>query len=95
VTDAPYFAEHDLQRGAPVEDRLTSVRDLDWESFRSAYFPGSRRHDLEAIVAYSAYKRSLVAGDQQASEPAPVKADAHAIEAVAVDEWEDEGGTTQ
>jgi hypothetical protein len=95
VTVAPFFAEHDLQSGGPVTDRLTSVRDLDWESFLSAYFPGSRRHNLKAIVAYGAYKRSLVAGEQQASEPAPLKADANSIEAIAVDEWEDEGGTSQ
>jgi hypothetical protein len=95
MTVAPYLAERDSKTGALVNDRLTSVRDLDWKSFRSAYFPGSRRHNLEAIVAYGAYKRSIVAGDQQASEPARLKADAHAIEALAFDGWEDEGGTTQ
>ena len=92
---APPPAAHDFRTGGPVEDRLTSARDLDWESFRSAYFPGSRRHNLEAIVAYGAYKRSPVARDQHTSETAPVKADAHAVEAVAVDGWEDEGGKTR
>jgi len=95
VSVAPFSAAHDFRTGGPVEDRRTSVRDLDWESFRSAYFPGSRRHNLEAIVAYGAYKRSPVARDQHTSETAPVKADAHAVEAVAVDGWEDEGGKTR
>jgi hypothetical protein len=30
---------------------------LDWQRFRAAYFPGSRRHNFTAIVAYGAYKR--------------------------------------
>ncbi len=31
---------------------------LDWRAFTAASFPGRRRHDLEALTAYSAYKRS-------------------------------------
>ena len=30
---------------------------LDWQSFSAAYFPGRRRHDLEALTAYGAYRR--------------------------------------
>ena len=30
---------------------------LDWSAFTAAYFPGQRRHDLEAVVAYGAYRR--------------------------------------
>lgn len=30
---------------------------LDWSAFTAAYFPGIRRHDLEAVVAYGAYRR--------------------------------------
>jgi hypothetical protein len=30
---------------------------LEWQAFSAAYFPGSRRHDLKAIVAYGAYRR--------------------------------------
>lgn len=33
-------------------------RGLDWQSFSAAYFPGRRRHDLEALIAYGAYRRS-------------------------------------
>ena len=47
-------------------DHSTTVEDLDWHRFCAAYFPGSGRDDLEAIVAYGAYKRSLAAGDQPA-----------------------------
>jgi hypothetical protein len=54
---------------------------LDWQDFSSAYFPGRRRHDLEALTAYGAYRRL-----QLAAEPAPDETD-RALEA-----WEDEGG---
>jgi hypothetical protein len=71
----------------------TTVEDLDWQHFRAAHFPGSGRHDLKAIVAYGAYRRSLAAGDQPASEAAHVReADAVSAEATSLDEWEDEGG---
>ncbi len=68
---------------------------LDWQAFSAACFPGSRRHNLKAIVAYGAYKRSLGAGEQQPSEAARLKADAISTEAQAVDEWEDEGGASR
>jgi hypothetical protein len=29
---------------------------LDWASFSAAFFPGRRRHDLEALTAYGAYR---------------------------------------
>ena len=35
---------------------------LDWLAFTAAYFPGRRRHDLEALTAYSAYRRSRDVG---------------------------------
>ena len=45
-------------------DRLTTalsgledVREgLDWDAFSTCYFPGRRRHDLEAICAYQEYQ---------------------------------------
>lgn len=68
---------------------------LDWQAFSAAYFPGSRRHNLKAIVAYGAYKRSVGGGAQQPSEAARLKADAISTEAQAVNEWEDEGGASR
>jgi hypothetical protein len=38
--------------GVAVEERL------DWQGFCTRYFPGRRRHDLEALVAYGAYRRA-------------------------------------
>jgi hypothetical protein len=57
---------------------------LDWEAFAASYFPGSRRHDLRAIVAYGAYRRSLGTGERQARQ----------TDATSVEEWEDEGGAS-
>lgn len=30
---------------------------LDWDAFSARYFPGRKRHDLEAIAAYRAHKQ--------------------------------------
>ena len=30
---------------------------LDWDAFSALYFPGRRRHDLDAVAAYGAYKQ--------------------------------------
>jgi hypothetical protein len=71
----------------------SSHRDgLAWGSFRDLYYPASRRHNFEAIVAYGDYKRS-----PQASSPATevhLKGDANSTDAPSREEWEAEGGTT-
>lgn len=48
---------------APAEtaSRGTHPDGLDWNGFRDLYYPQSRRHNLEAIVAYGSYRRSLQA----------------------------------
>ena len=30
---------------------------LDWDAFSARYFPGRRRHDLDAVAAYGAYRQ--------------------------------------
>jgi hypothetical protein len=30
---------------------------LDWEAFSNRYFPGRRRHDMDALTAYATYKQ--------------------------------------
>ena len=96
MTVAPFFDENDVQAGDEVEDRLTRVQDLDWQGFLSAYFPGSGRHDLAAITAYAAYKRSRVVDEQSATEASRLKgAKRNSTEATSVEAWEDEGGAAQ
>ena len=67
---------------------------LDWQAFSAAYFPGRRRHDLEALTAYSAYKRSRDTGTGSSAQPAAYDTGRGATSAIALLNWEDEGGTT-
>ena len=83
------------ERVAAVASPEDAPAGLDWQAFSAAYFPDSRRHNLKAIVAYGAYRRSLGAGEQEASEAARLKADAISTEAQEVEEWEDEGGASR
>jgi hypothetical protein len=62
---------------------------LDWDHFRDLYYPDSRRHNFEAIVAYAEFKRT--AGYDAGSEAAPVK-DPISTDAEPLGDWEDEGG---
>lgn len=40
---------------APRGEDAAGQRVLDWNAFRSLHFPAARRHDLEALTAYSTY----------------------------------------
>jgi hypothetical protein len=42
---------------APVLPAAGVGEKLDWDAFSARYFPGRRRHDLEAVAAYGAYKQ--------------------------------------
>lgn len=56
---------------------------LDWQAFSARCFPDARRHDLDAVAAYFAYKQVL-------REPAEDESPEEAVEA-----WEDEGGSAR
>jgi hypothetical protein len=52
-------------RAAPAWAGLEDVpAALDWDAFLSQFYPGSRRHDLEAISAYYAYQHGREAADE-------------------------------
>jgi hypothetical protein len=65
---APVAATADLERDreawnlprapAGTVSHMPYRAGLDWDGFRDLYFRDSRRHDLEAIVAYGGYRRS-------------------------------------
>ena len=61
---------------------------LDWEAFSAGYFPGRHKHDLEALVAYGAYRRGE--GFRAAENVTVAERDASDSEALEV--WEYEGG---
>ena len=65
---------------------------LDWRAFKAAYFPGRRRHDLEALTAYSVYKRAR-AGTGSSEEVTRIK-QRGPVGVTALRRWEDEGGAT-
>lgn len=62
---------------------------LDWKAFSEKYFPGRRRHDFEALIAYAAYRRSRGV-DKPSSNGADVAENGG--ERAALEAWEDEGG---
>ena len=65
---------------------------LDWQSFSAAYFPGRRRHDLVALIAYGAYRRSHEVDARSSDEPARIEGERGQAGSTAVQDWEDEGG---
>ena len=42
---------------APTLRAAEAAEALDWEAFSNRYFPGRRRHNLEALTAYATYKQ--------------------------------------
>ena len=40
---------------APPLRAAEAAEALDWEAFSNRYFPGRRRHDMEAVTAYARY----------------------------------------
>jgi hypothetical protein len=70
-----------------AEDHRTTVQDgLHGQGFLAACFQGRRRHDLEALVAYPAYKRRSPEGSKT-RELANEMIGSEPLEA-----WENEGG---
>jgi hypothetical protein len=49
--------------GSPIETGATATSPavggglLDWDDFCALHFPGRRRHDLDAVAAYGAYRQ--------------------------------------
>jgi hypothetical protein len=61
---------------------------LNWAEFRERYYPGSRRHNFEAIVAYGDYRRTL------RSQTATPREQVISADAESLGGWEDEGGAS-
>ena len=84
--------ERPTRRPPGVASREPIPDGLDWGSFSAAYFPGRRRHDLEALIAYAAYRsaRETVAGPSDGAARIETGRGATALR-----NWEDEGGATR
>ena len=84
-----------LDVNGPAQD-ATVQRVLDWQGFLARYYPGRRRHDLEALTGYGAYRSSEGVDVPSAGEVARVGVPEPASpESTATDSWEDEGGTAR
>lgn len=71
----------------------TEVPDgLDWHTFSAAYYPRRRRHDLQAVIAYGAYRRSHAVAEQPPEAPSRIEAKRGEAASSALRDWEDEGG---
>jgi hypothetical protein len=80
--DSDNSGSGDSRRSCRRASRFEELRPgLDWAAFSARRFPNGRRHDLEAIAAYFAYKRvpREAAGKNGAAEE--------------IEAWEDEGGS--
>jgi hypothetical protein len=62
---------------------------LDWEAFSNRYFPGRRRHDMEALTAYATYKQ----GHEWQTTPARLSVVAPEHVPVAAELAREEAGT--
>ena len=82
------------RRSAEPDSCAAGPGGLDWERFLAAYFPGSRRHDLRAITAYAAYKRSRGVDEEPVTETARLN-EVERIGPTSVEDWEDEGGAAR
>jgi hypothetical protein len=47
----------DAAPSAPPLRAAEAAEALDWEAFSNRYFPGRRRHNMEALRAYATYKQ--------------------------------------
>jgi hypothetical protein len=56
---APTHTRPEPPRGSRPDG--AAQENLDWEAFSARFFPGRRRHDLEAFTAYAAYRHDLEA----------------------------------
>jgi hypothetical protein len=70
---------------------------LEWQGFATRYFPGRRRHDLDALTAYETYRHGspLPGRGEGARADGPAHSDDAVLVAAAMAAWEAEGGSVQ
>jgi hypothetical protein len=77
-----------------ISNLIRAPGGLDWQAFSAVYFPERRRHDLEALVAYGAYRRSHSGAALSSDERTRIGPGRDANGARALRNWENEGGAT-
>jgi hypothetical protein len=87
---APKDSVRPVPTASPLRLRATEAAEgLDWESFSDRYFPGRRRHDVEALTAYATYKQ----GREWRTTPARLRLVPAEPVSVAVELESEEAGT--
>lgn len=56
---------------APAPAAAGTEEKLTWDAFSALYFPERRRHDLEAVAAYAAYRRGRDWQSGSSQTPSP------------------------
>lgn len=74
---------------APLLSAAETAEALDWQAFSARYFPERRRHDLEAVSAYAAYKQ----GREWRTPPARLRLVPSERRSIADEEEREEAGT--
>ena len=91
----------DAERNGPLTESAVSAvasgadapDGLDWQAFSAVYFPGRRRHDLEALTAYGAYRRSRTLDERPPRQATQMEeVESGAARSPGLQDWEDEGG---
>ena len=77
-----------LPRAVRTRASGTHAVGLNWAEFRERYYPGSRRHNFGAIIAYGDYRSTL------RSQSATPRNHVISADAKPLREWEDEGGAS-
>jgi hypothetical protein len=92
----PFDLRYPPIRHKPAPASLWRVGEdsTDWEGFRARFFPGCRRHDLDALAAYESYRN-----DVDGAVHIPRSDNAQRVEdeeeppaAAGTERWEGEGG---
>ena len=79
---------------ASVGDGANASDGLDWQTFSAAHFPGRRRHDLEALIAYGGFRRSHETA-RSSDEPARIGEWSGRTSSTGLEDWESEGGAAR
>lgn len=96
-----FAGRFDAKRKRPLTERTVSAvassadatDGLDWQTFSAAYFPGRRRHDLETLTAYGAYRHSRTLDERPSRQVTRMeRAESGEMGSTELQDWEDEGG---
>ncbi len=60
-----------------MNDETDAPAGLEWYAFSGRYYPGRRRHDLEALKTYEAYRSAAIAPSSVPRRPDVIRRRSH------------------